>query len=157
MLALSEQKFRQSQVGVQCELASDLPDVRISADQVTQVFLNLAINAAEAIEDGGQLHVTTQLDGSGEWVDVTFADDGPGIPEDVLPHIFEPFFTTKTTGSGLGLAVSYSIIERHGGMLSVESQSGQGTTFHVRLPATKNGTKRPASVRLVDHTQREGL
>lgn len=150
MLALSEQKFRQSEVDVRCDLATDLPDVRISSDQVTQVFLNLAINAAEALEQGGRLQVTTQLDGSGEWVDVIFADDGPGIPEDVLPHIFEPFFTTKTTGSGLGLAVSYSIIERHGGMLSVESRAGQGTTFQVRLPVAKNGSKRTAASILVE-------
>ncbi len=134
VLALAEPKLHGNQVGVELDLAPDLPDVRIAADQLTQVFLNLAVNAAEAMDSGGRLAVTSRLDESGDWVDINFADTGPGIPIDVLPHIFEPFFTTKTTGSGLGLAVSYGIVERHGGLLTVNSRPGAGTTFSVRLP-----------------------
>jgi two-component system sensor histidine kinase HupT/HoxJ len=81
------------------------------------------------------------LDESGDWVEITFADTGPGIPVEVLPHIFEPFFTTKSTGSGLGLAVSYGIIERHGGLLTADSRPGEGTMFSVRLPAETNGDR----------------
>jgi PAS domain S-box-containing protein len=136
VLALAEQKLRDSRVEVKVDLAPGLPEARIAADQVTQVFLNLVVNAAEAMEAtrGGQLAVTSRMDASGDWVDVVFADTGPGIPIDVLPHIFEPFYTTKTTGSGLGLAVSYGIIERHGGLITVSSRPGQGVTFSVRLP-----------------------
>jgi two-component system NtrC family sensor kinase len=135
VLALAEQKFRHNRVTVETDLAAGLPQARIAADQVTQVLLNLAVNAAEAMAgSGGGLSITSRLDESGDWVEVIFSDTGPGIPIDVLPHIFEPFFTTKATGSGLGLAVSYSIIERHGGLLTVNSRSGEGSTFSVRLP-----------------------
>ena len=137
VLALSEQKLRRSQVVVETDLAPGLPNVRIATDQVTQVFLNLTVNSVEAMDGlaGGRLRIVSRLEEAGDWVDVTFTDNGPGIPIDVLPHIFEPLFTTKSTGSGLGLAVSYGIIERHGGLLTVSSQPGEGATFSVRLPA----------------------
>jgi PAS domain S-box-containing protein len=136
VLALAEPKLRRNAVEVVTDLASDLPDVRIAGDLLTQVFLNLVVNAAEAMEAmrGARLVVGSRLDESGGWVEVTFADNGPGIPFDVLPHIFEPFFTTKSAGSGLGLAVSYGIIERHGGVLAVRCRD-DGTTFTARLPA----------------------
>jgi PAS domain S-box-containing protein len=135
VLALGEPKLYRNNVAVVTELAPGLPLARIAADQVTQVFLNLVVNAAEAMADGGRLMVASRIDETGDWIDVTFADTGPGIPIDVLPHIFEPFFTTKESGSGLGLAVSYGIIERHGGLLTVNSRVGEGATFSVRLPA----------------------
>ncbi|HJW84982.1 MAG TPA: GAF domain-containing protein [Anaerolineae bacterium] len=135
VLALAEQKFRHNRVKVDADLGAKLPAARIASDQATQVFLNLAVNAAEAMSAGGQLTIASRLDGTGDWVEVQFTDTGPGIPADVLPHIFEPFFTTKATGSGLGLAVSYSIIEGHGGRLTASSQPGQGATFSVRLRA----------------------
>ena len=136
VLALAEQKLRHNQVITECDLAPDLPGVRIAADQLTQVFLNLTVNATEAMDAtrGGRLTIISRLDESGDWVEVTLTDTGPGIPIDVLPHIFEPFFTTKNTGSGLGLALSYGIIERHGGLLTVNSRPGEGTAFSVRLP-----------------------
>ncbi|HET7091644.1 MAG TPA: GAF domain-containing protein [Anaerolineae bacterium] len=137
VLALAEPKLRRNAVEVLTDLAPDLPEVRIAGDQLTQVFLNLVVNAAEAMETtrGARLAVRSRLDESGDWVEVTFADNGPGIPLDVLPHVFEPFFTTKAAGSGLGLAVSYGIMERHGGVLAVQSFPGHGTTFTARLPA----------------------
>lgn len=141
VLALAEQKLRRSQVTVECDLAPELPAVRVAADQVTQVFLNLTVNAIEAMDQssGGRLTISSRADELGEWVEVTFADDGPGVPIDVLPHIFEPLFTTKATGSGLGLAVSYGIVERHGGLLTVNSRPGEGATFSVRLPVAAEG------------------
>ncbi|HLF27420.1 MAG TPA: GAF domain-containing protein [Anaerolineae bacterium] len=156
VLALAEQKLRRNRVEVVMDLGPDLPSVRIAADQVTQVFLNLAVNAAEALEgmQGGRLVVTSRLDASGDWVNVTFADTGPGIPIEVLPHIFEPFFTTKTTGSGLGLAVSYGIIERHGGLLTVSSRPGEGATFSVRLPVEVAGVTDVALPSLSDAKSR---
>jgi two-component system NtrC family sensor kinase len=83
--------------------------------------------------DGGTLHIESCV--SEGQVQVSFADTGPGIAPEVLTHIFEPFYTTKDTGTGLGLAVSYNIIESHQGMLSVSSVPGHGATFTVRLPA----------------------
>jgi two-component system cell cycle sensor histidine kinase/response regulator CckA len=81
----------------------------------------------------------------GKYVDVSFADDGPGVATDALPHIFDPFFTTKEHGTGLGLAVAYSIVKKHGGHIAVDTQLGRGTTFHVYLPASA-GTLRNRSV-----------
>lgn len=154
-LMLAERKLRRNRIEVSRDLAPDLPQVRIANDQITQVFLNLTINAAEALESGGNLSISSKLDSSGEWVQVTFSDDGPGIPVDALPHVFEPFFTTKTTGSGLGLAVSYGIIDRHSGLLSVESENGKGTTFFVRLPADVKGVAEAPVRALVDSTEHE--
>ena len=102
-------------------------------DQIAQVFLNLIVNAAEAMGDGGQLCIESRI--SDGHVEMIFADTGPGIAPEDLPHIFEPFYTTKDFGTGLGLAVSYSIVESHQGTLSVDSVPGHGATFTVRLPA----------------------
>jgi signal transduction histidine kinase len=104
-------------------------------DQFAQVFLNLIVNAAEAMKDSGTLCIESRA--AGGYVEVVFADTGPGIAPEDLPHIFEPFYTTKDVGTGLGLAVSYNIIESHQGSLSVESVPGHGATFTVRLPAAR--------------------
>ncbi len=145
VLALAERKLRHNQIVVECDLAPNLPGARVAADQITQVFLNLVVNAAEAMDasGGGRLAIVSRVDELGDWLEVTFADTGPGIPGDVLPHIFEPFFTTKTTGSGLGLAVSYGIIERHGGVLTVDSRPGAGAAFSVRLPVQVDESRTP--------------
>ncbi|HZY42066.1 MAG TPA: ATP-binding protein, partial [Anaerolineae bacterium] len=105
---------------------------QIAPDQLGQVCLNLIMNAAEAMDDGGQLRIDVQPVET--WIDARFSDNGPGIMPADLPHIFEPFYTTKSEGTGLGLAISYSIIERHSGLLQVDSTVGQGTTFTMRLP-----------------------
>jgi len=111
-----------------------VPRVRGAPPELQQVFLNLVVNAAQAIEDGGRITVTTRRDGDDAVVGVE--DDGPGIPEDVIERIFDPFFTTKPVGEGcgLGLAISYQIVHKHGGDLSVRSRPGVGTCFEVRLP-----------------------
>ncbi len=112
--------------------------VRGHAGQLHQVFMNLLTNAAQALGErgqGGVIHIATaRKDGKAV---ITVADDGPGIPPDVLPRIFDPFFTTKDVGqgSGLGLSIVHGIVERHGGTISVDSAVGKGTTFTVSLPA----------------------
>jgi signal transduction histidine kinase len=112
------------------------PKVSADPDQLQQVFLNLLLNARDAMPDGGDLRVSLSFDEEAREVFVEFADDGHGIPEDVLPHVFDPFFTTKRAGAGLGLAVCYGIVTAHGGRVAVESGGGRtGTTVRVTLPA----------------------
>ena len=117
------------------ELAT-LPQVQCLPSQINQVILNLVVNAAQAMgEERGRIVVRSGSDDAGQvWVEV--ADNGSGIPKDVLPRIFDPFFTTKPVGvgTGLGLALSYGIVQKHRGRISVESEVGQGTTFRVTLP-----------------------
>ena len=132
VLALSRKKLQHSDVEVELDLASSLSPVNGMPDQIAQVFLNMIVNAAEAMRDGGRLRIESRADS--EHVQVSFADNGPGIAPEDLAHIFEPFYTTKEAGTGLGLAVSYNIIESHGGVIGVESVPGHGTTFIVRLP-----------------------
>jgi signal transduction histidine kinase len=112
--------------------------VRGHAGQLHQVFMNLLTNAAQALgerKDGGVIRIATERK-DGKAV-ITVADDGPGIPPEVLPRIFDPFFTTKDVGqgSGLGLSIVHGIVERHGGTIAVDSAVGKGTTFTVSLPA----------------------
>jgi PAS domain S-box-containing protein len=122
---------------LEMELA-DLPSVRCSVGDINQVFLNLIVNAADAIEETGKrgtIRLTTAVDGGD--VIIRIGDTGPGIPDDVFPKIFDPFFTTKEVGrgSGQGLPLARAVIEKgHGGTLTVESRPGHGTTFTVRLP-----------------------
>ena len=115
-------------------LADGLPEVYADPAQFGQVVLNILLNAIHAITPPGRIGVTTRRDGSS--IEVVFSDTGQGIPEEHLHKIFDPFFTTKdaTRGTGLGLAVSYGIIKKHGGDIAVESIVGKGTTFTVRLP-----------------------
>lgn len=133
-LAIAGKRLQQGNVRLHTRLATDLPPIPGVPDQLTQVFLNIIINAVEAMPDGGDLHVGTLLDEDGEWVLVAFRDTGPGLTAEQVSHIFEPFYTTKPNGTGLGLAISYGIVEQHGGTIEVSSQPDQGTTFIVRLP-----------------------
>ena len=112
----------------------ELPQVRCFAGQLNQVFMNLLMNACDAMEGRGRITVRTRAVDEG--VQLDFEDDGPGMPEDVRMRIFEPFFTTKPVGqgTGLGLSLSHGIIERHGGAMEVASVPGQGTTFTLHLP-----------------------
>jgi signal transduction histidine kinase len=112
----------------------ELPRVRCFVGQLNQVFLNLLMNACDAIGESGRIKITTRRTADG--VRLTFEDDGPGIPEDVRTRIFDPFFTTKPVGAGtgLGLSLSHGIVERHEGSISVESETGIGTKFVIELP-----------------------
>ncbi|MEK7205024.1 MAG: ATP-binding protein, partial [candidate division NC10 bacterium] len=118
---------------------------RVMADEtlLKQAFLNIMLNALEAMQEGGDLAISTRL-GSGtaasgaderpEWLETVFDDTGPGIAEEYLGRIFDPFFTTKKDGTGLGLAITHRIIENHQGTIRVMSQRGKGTTFVITLP-----------------------
>jgi signal transduction histidine kinase len=116
------------------KLGDNLPVVNADPAQIGQVVLNILLNAIHSITPPGRIEVTTAL--SGKNVQITFSDTGAGIPEEHIHKIFDPFFTTKDAfkGTGLGLAVSYGIIKKHGGEIEVVSVLGQGTTFTVRLP-----------------------
>ena len=125
------------------ELNPDLPKVPSDIQQLNHVFMNILLNAAEAMEGTGQIRVRTLLSGNGCSFLVRISDTGPGIPKDVLPHIFEPFFTTKEEGkgTGLGLSLVYGIIENHNGLILAESEPGMGTTFTIQLPLSQPETE----------------
>jgi two-component system NtrC family sensor kinase len=124
-------------VDLSLDMASDLPAVHADANQIQQVVVNLLLNAADAIgTEGGRIRVTTRPS-LPSWVELLLEDNGRGIPPEDLPRIFEPFFTTKGNhGTGLGLAVSWGIVEAHGGALEVQSEPGRGTRFILRLSTT---------------------
>jgi signal transduction histidine kinase len=137
--------------------ASDTPQIEADGKQLGQVFLNLLLNAVQAMPDGGQVTLRTGLYAgngadaepwsvSGQAVEVRVSDNGPGIPAHVVSNIFAPFFTTKSRGAGLGLSISRRIVEDHGGWIGVESAVGEGTTFRIVLPvrpADGRGRMRP--------------
>ncbi|MEK7742599.1 MAG: ATP-binding protein, partial [Nitrospirota bacterium] len=125
-------------VKIVLNLDETLQHIMANASQIQQVFLNMIINAADAMEGKGSFTITTQkvIDDGKSFAEVIFTDTGHGISEENLPKLFEPFFTTKPVGkgTGLGLAVSHGIIQDHGGKMLVRSKSGEGTSFFVRLP-----------------------
>ncbi|MFH0777988.1 MAG: cache domain-containing protein, partial [Candidatus Eisenbacteria bacterium] len=131
-LVCSQREFHK--VVVVENFAANLPLTSGDKNQLQQVFLNLSLNACEAMERGGTLTITTAA--KDNRVVISFADTGCGIREEHLEDIFEPFFTTKgaTKGTGLGLSVSYGIIQRHGGSIDVKSKIGAGSTFTITLP-----------------------
>ena len=113
---------------------SNIPHVRCSPSQINQVFLNLIVNAAQAIEQQGTITLSTRQEG--DFIRIDIEDTGSGIPPEVMPHIFDPFYTTKDVGegTGLGLSIAYQIVQQHGGSIHAESELGQGTKFIIRLP-----------------------
>jgi two-component system, NtrC family, sensor kinase len=116
-----------------------MPPIKADFGQLRQSFVNIALNACEAMTKGGTLRVTSRL--AGGCIEVSVADTGPGIAPDHLSRILDPFFTTKEKGTGLGLSVVYGIIDRHGGTLDVQSELGKGTTVCVRLPLTASAAR----------------
>jgi two-component system NtrC family sensor kinase len=137
-LSLIHHKLDLGNVTVAESLAPDLPMVPCDPGQMQQVTLNLLLNAADAtrVHGRGKIQVSTSRHPSGDLVQLTVTDDGEGIPPENLVKIFDPFFTTKSEGKGvgLGLAVSYGIVQEHGGDIEVQSKIGEGTTFTVTLP-----------------------
>lgn len=128
-------------------LDTEAPEVFADADQLQQVFLNLLLNARDAMPDGGQLHVHTQYESLAEEMTIEFADTGVGIAPEHLAHVFDPFFTTKPTGTGtgLGLAVCYGIITSHGGRIEMLANNGRGTRVRITLPTPATADEpRPA-------------
>lgn len=114
--------------------AHDLPLILLDGNQISQVLMNILLNAAQAMPEGGTLWLETQLTEDGKSVIIMIRDSGCGIPKEDLKRIFDPFFTTKEIGTGLGLSVSYGIVENHGGRIEVESTRGVGTVFSIVLP-----------------------
>ena len=135
VLALSAKRLERHHIVALQRLADDLPQPQGVADQIQQVFLNLALNAIDAMPEGGELRISTGYEQASDEIVVTFVDTGPGMSPDVLSKLFEPFFSTKNEGVGLGLFVSQNIVREHGGGIEAESELGQGSTFVVRLPA----------------------
>jgi two-component system NtrC family sensor kinase len=135
-LAVVSHKLQMHSIAVSTEVA-DLPRIYCDASQIQQVLLAIIMNAVDAISNqapgGGNLRIRAAMVDPA-WVDISVTNDGPPIPKEVLPHIFEPFYSTKqaTSGVGLGLAVTYGIVKRHGGDIQVST--GEETTFHVILP-----------------------
>jgi two-component system NtrC family sensor kinase len=140
LLVRNQTSFRN--IVIEKDLDRNLPEILSDTDQIQQVFINIILNAAEAMTKGGTLRIKSGMTKEGEFIDIRFADTGPGIPEEQRERIFDPFYTTKEHGTGLGLSISYGIIEQHGGTISVESCVNKGTTFVVQLPVktTENGS-----------------
>jgi two-component system NtrC family sensor kinase len=137
-LSLLEHQFKTAQIQLDLDLAGNLPAIHGNPGKLQQVFLNLLLNAKDAMPGGGRLRVATLANGH---VEAIVADSGSGIAPENLKRIYDPFFTTKTTpkpgerrGTGLGLSVSYGIIQEHAGKIQVESAVGAGTTFHLEFP-----------------------
>ncbi|MEZ7196283.1 sensor histidine kinase [Pseudodesulfovibrio karagichevae] len=126
-------------IKVETDLPDDLPDIHGDMHYLQQVFINLFLNADQAMEKGGTLKVAARSDGESLCVDV--ADTGCGMDKDTLSRIFDPFFTTKPVGkgTGLGLSIIYGILKKHGGSIDVQSREGEGTTFTVCLPVLADG------------------
>ena len=139
-LELVQTHLRHGHIHAVATLNPDLPATVAHADQLRQVFLNIILNACDAMPRGGDLRVTTQLlharPEAPPTIGIHITDTGMGIATEHLAHIFEPFYTTKAQGTGLGLAISAHIITQHSGRISVESELGQGTTFTILLPVS---------------------
>jgi len=120
------------------ELGLNLPQIELDKNKIEQVFWNLMFNASEAMPDGGKLTIISKFSQNKKYIEVIFMDTGIGIPKENINKLYDPFFTTKSSGTGLGLAVSYGIIKQHLGKIEVESEQGKGSTFTVSLPLSKN-------------------
>ncbi len=133
VILLMEQQLEKRKVDVVRRYEANCPQVEASLEHLKQVFLNLIINASDAMPDGGRLEITVKK--TQEELSIGFSDTGPGIPDDVIPHIFEPFFTTKQSGqgTGLGLSVCYGIIKKHGGSITYRN-TDNGGCFEIVLP-----------------------
>jgi signal transduction histidine kinase len=140
-LRLLENQTLMQNIRIDKQLAEDLPLVMADTHQLNHMFMNLIINAAQAMEGKGRLSLQTRLNEEAQVVEIVIADSGPGIPGDHINHIFEPFYTTKAEGkgTGLGLSVVYGIVENHRGTISVVNappDSDSGATFTITLPLT---------------------
>jgi signal transduction histidine kinase/CheY-like chemotaxis protein len=148
--------LRGSRIACEFDFAPDLWPGNVDRGQISQVVQNIVINSMQAMTGGGVIKIsmrnevagseTRQLIAPGRYLRMTIADNGPGIAPENLPRIFDPYFTTKKKGHGIGLATVYSIVRKHQGHVSVESNPGQGTAFHVLLPAAEASTLAPVPI-----------
>ena len=137
IVALMQLEAQEHKIRLDYTIAKDLPSVLGDETQISQVLVNVVVNAFQAMADGGRCHLTATTgttDGK-PWVDISVRDTGVGIPEEATPRLFDPFYTTKPGGSGLGLAIAYRIMQDHGGLISVSSAPGSGTSVGLRFPA----------------------
>lgn len=151
-LFLIRQQVKESQISIVTDYAESLPFIHADPQQMQQVILNIALNAVQAMPEGGTLTVQTRAlnhhpsgvgessvtDPSSDYVEVAISDTGNGIPPEVRKKVFQPFFTTKHKGTGLGLPICQRIVEQHGGFLHVESEVSKGTTVSIRLPVQRS-------------------
>jgi CheY-like chemotaxis protein len=143
-------------IEITASLKPDLPMIQVDPSQITQVIMNLVVNARDAMPDGGKIEIRTEevsVDEEyckyytwakpGNYVAISVSDTGIGIPEDIRHRIFEPFFTTKEfgKGTGLGLAITYSIVKNHGGWINLYSEVGKGSEFKVYIPVVSSGAE----------------
>jgi PAS domain S-box-containing protein len=154
-LNLLGHRLYQKEIKLTRSLQANVDTIRADANQLEQVFLNFFLNAMDAMKNGGELAVSTQVQmderwiaaltrsngESGEVLHITIRDTGEGIRKEDIPHVFDPFFTTKDYGTGLGLSVVHGIIQEHGGQIEVESEAQKGTAFHILLPIARFDSK----------------
>jgi two-component system NtrC family sensor kinase len=139
-LSILENEFRLHHISTDKALSAELPNTLLDINQMEQVFVNLLLNAVEAIQEKGVITIKSYLDRSQSYAIIEIIDTGCGIAPDDLNKIFEPFFSTKPKGTGLGLAVSYGIVRNHQGDIKVSSQPGSGTCFTIEIPVTREAS-----------------
>ena len=140
--------FRNIQVNTEIDEA--LPVISADANQLSQILVNLLLNAAQAMPEGGRITISARKVKFEDNIEIAVADTGVGIPADILPHVFEPFFTTKRNkGTGLGLSISQSYVHSHGGDIRIESLPGRGTTVRLTLPVRQQGSLMPESEEVI--------
>jgi two-component system NtrC family sensor kinase len=146
-LQLASNHVKLAKVKVRGDVEENLPPVHGDRHQLTQVFLNLVLNALDAMHGGGVLTISVEKSDDHNFVEIRFADTGVGIPAQYLDSVFDPFFSSKRNakGTGLGLSVSLGIINQHGGSIRVESEVGEGTTFTVSLPIARVPAEMPST------------
>jgi two-component system NtrC family sensor kinase len=131
----------ESGIRIESRLDRSLPLLDLDPAQVQQVLWNLVLNACEAMPAGGTVTIESRRSADGLAAEVVVLDTGVGIPPENLGRVFDPFFTTKKAGTGLGLAVSYGLVEQHGGSIEVQSEAGRGSTFTIKWPLTDGGSR----------------
>jgi signal transduction histidine kinase len=133
-LNILNNEFRLRHISIEKDLADDMPDIPLDINLMQQVLVNLLINAVEAIQENGKINIRSFMSPDQRVEKIEIADTGRGIPGNHLVKIFDPFFSTKKNGTGLGLAVSYGIVQKHDGHIHVSSEPEQGTSFTIEIP-----------------------
>jgi signal transduction histidine kinase len=133
-LKILENEFRLHHIDIETDLSDQVEETLLDENQIEQVFVNLLLNAVQAIEEKGLITIASRMDQSRKKARIEIADTGRGIPGENIPKIFEPFFSTKPKGTGLGLAVSYAIVKNHHGDINAFSKPGEGTCFILEFP-----------------------
>lgn len=133
VLSFTNKYIQDKKVKLNLKLEENLPNLLIDGDKIKQVFVNMIINACEAMEDGGTLTIEAKREN--KYINVYFKDTGIGMTEEEVKNIFNPYYTTKAKGTGLGLTISNGIVELHDGAIEVHSKKGEGTTFIIKLPS----------------------